>query len=157
MKVLYDALPNEYTKFKYSHKTTSTDATSLSDLPACPLCSTATDSLSHLFCNCRHHDILPLRQQLTHQISQILRHTHINNPLYASTQLLITTVLSTFNSTTPDHRILLGLIHLPSLHEPLDPLPFVKTLLQDIVKLTAPFLRQCWKKYCELTHSPSSL
>ena len=51
LKVLYDALPNSYTKHKYTTKPRSTNQ-SLSptdDMPTCTLCNTsAADSLSHL-------------------------------------------------------------------------------------------------------------
>ena len=157
MKILYDALPNEYTKFKYAIKpNTAEHPYSQSDLPACPLCLTTTDSLSHLFCNCPHPEITTLRHHLIHRISLIKLHTPISNPIYSLTHHLTNLILSTFNSNLPDHRILLGLFHLPSLPTPLAPLLSIKPPLQDIVHLTAPFLRDCWKKYCEFTHPPHS-
>ena len=74
LKVLYDALPNGYTKHKYATKPRHTIQSPFTndDMPVCALCSTsAADSLSHLLCNCPHPQLHSMRQQLTHTLTNI--------------------------------------------------------------------------------------
>ena len=158
LKVLYDALPNDYTKYKYATKPSQDNPQTPQDpnLPACPLCASTNDSLSHLFCQCTHPSILPLRQHMLRELSHLLPSTNISNPLYLATQQLLSYVLSSIHSPLPDHRTLLGLFHIPSLHAPLPPYRSTATIMHTILSITAPFLRTTWKTYCDITHSPTS-
>ena len=98
---------NSYTKHIYTTKPRSTTQ-SLSpneEIPACALCRTSTaDSLSHLLCSCPHPDLQSIRQQLIHTLNNITTSTPSTHPSYFSTKYLISSILSKFSSSTPDHR-----------------------------------------------------
>ena len=92
LKVLYDALPNSYTKHKYTTKPRSSNQSPSpnDDIPTCTLCNTsAADSLSHLLCNCPHPQLHSIRQQLTHTLNNITTSTPSTHPSYFSTQYII--------------------------------------------------------------------
>ena len=123
MKVLYDALPNDYTKYKYAIKTSLDNLPTPIDpnLPPCPLCATSNDSLSHLLCNCTHPTILTYRTQLIHQLNKLKYHSHIDSPHFPAIHQITSILLANIDSPHPDHRNLLGLFHIPSLPSPLPP------------------------------------
>ena len=84
-KVLYDALPNEFTKYKYALKIPPDyDPNNDPHLPACPLCSSCVDSLSHLFCNCPDPSVSSLRSKLISDLHSLTTNTHPAHPSYTS-------------------------------------------------------------------------
>ena len=159
-KALYNALPNEYTKYKYATRTQrdlqSPPITPL-DLPLCPLCSNELDSLSHVLCTCTHPTIIELRKKVTHHLHKIVASTHPNNPTFFTTQYIITAILSNFTSSTPDHRNLLGLFYPPYLSIPLPQHKVITAIFLPIVRITAPYIHDVWKTYNTITHPPTSI
>ena len=155
-KTLYNALPNAYTKHKYStnsSRNTTSQPSTPNDLPLCPLCSTDYDSLSHLLCACTHNEITPpLRSTTINRLRSLASSTHPNNPAYFLTQLVTTIILSNFTSDNPDHRTLLGLLHAPTLLPHITNPKAHKKLLANILTITAPFIVATWKTYNTLTH-----
>jgi hypothetical protein len=109
-KTLYDALPNEYTKYKYS-TTHAPDYDPNNDpyIPVCPLCSTSADSLTHLFCNCPDPTIATIREKLSSQLQALNYNTHPSHPAYLTIKTLVSIISDNFISTPCDHRNLLGL------------------------------------------------
>ena len=156
-KTLYNALPNAYTKHKYtnnpSHNIHSQPLTPV-DLPLCPLCTSATDSLSHLFCSCPHTDITSLRSTALHRLRTLASSTHPNHPSYFLTQFIITTILSNLTSANPDHRTLLGLFHAPTILSHLTNTKLLTKLLSSILNITSHYMTATWKIYNTLTHPP---
>ena len=114
-KVLYDALPNEITKYKYSFKVPPDyDPNNDPNLPTCPLRSTYTDSLSHLFCNCSDPSIFSLRSKLISDLHALPTNTHPSHPSYPSLHPIIAIIVQTFYPC--DHRNLLGLFTTSSIN-----------------------------------------
>ena len=156
MKTLYDALPNDYTKYKYASNTNKDQYPSSSqdpNHPACPLCATSNDSLSHLFCQCPHPHTKMLRDTLTRKLLTLGTSMHYSNPLLSPVQQLTNLILLNFTSTYPDHRNLLGLYHTPTQIAPHHPLSSLKAALKIILPETVPFIQEVWKFYCMSTHS----
>ena len=151
LKFLYNALPNLYSKHKYSTKHQNTDSQH-DDLPLCPLCNQQADSLSHLYCHCTHQDI---QQQRTHLITNIKK-TYLNtNPLTHDTTSLtqISNLISeTITNTVPDHRCLLGLVHTHHL-PPHKPFHEIVKAYQSIAQHTIPYISTIWKTYCTISHN----
>ena len=85
MKTLYDALPNDYTKYKYASNTNKDQYPSSSqdpNHPACPLCATRNDSLSHLICQCPHPHTKMLRLRTSTEEQLIVPYTYRAHHLY---------------------------------------------------------------------------
>ena len=156
IKVLYDALPNAYTKYKYSSSITrppTPPPQTPADLPLCSLCTMMTDSLSHLLCSCTHPSIDDLRKKLHHQLHALIQHSNPNHSNYFPLKQIISNITSNFNSLTPDHRSLLGLFHAPSLPEPIPNHLVLTSIFTNILPLTASFISAAWKIYNDITHS----
>ncbi len=154
MKVLYDALQNDYTKYKYAIKPSLDNPITPLDpnLPPCPLCATSNDSLSHLLCSCTHPIILTYRTQLIHRLNKLKSQSHINSPHFPVTHQITSNILANIDSPHPDHRNLLGLFHIPSLPSPFPPLATMRKTLHEVITITAPFIKHAWTTYCDLTH-----
>ena len=157
LKVLYDALPNAYTKHKYSlsRTTSSTQPSPILD-PLCPLCCVENDSLSHLLCSCTHTPLAPFRRQLTRSLLHLQHNSHLNSPDYFPQHNIISTLIANFDSPSPDHRNLLGLFHIPSLCIELPQYRSLTKFFYKVVAITAPYISAVWKLYNDLTHSPST-
>ena len=154
-KTLYNALPNAYTKYKYTNNTQNkslSPSSTSNDLPLCPLCSSAADSLSHLICSCPHPNLTRPRNDAIHQLRKLTTATHPTHPNYIHTKLIMATILSNFTSHAPDHRTLLGLLHTPSLTALPPAHLHLTTLLSDIINITAPYIAAAWKIYNRITH-----
>ena len=156
MKTLYDALPNDYTKYKYASRPQRTNYESGSqdpNLPICPLCATFIDSLSHLFCQCTYSPLSLLRDELTRKLSTLVTSIHYSNPLIFPVRQLTNLIIHNFSAPQPDHRNLLGLFHPPTQFDQAQSLSPLKSALRLILPETIPFLQQAWKLYCAYTHS----
>ena len=155
-KVLYDALPNDHTKHKYSSSSHTQDFQSQDqlDLPPCPLCKTTFDSLTHLFTQCTHESVLPLRNNLLSKLSshsQSIPHMH---PLSFPTKQLTTLILTNLTSTISDHRSLLGLFPTHHLNTAQLDFPTARKIVKQLSQLTIPYLNTVWSVYCSYTHPP---
>ena len=151
LKFLYNALPNLYTKHKYSNNHQSTESQH-DDLPPCPLCNQQADSLSHLYCHCTHQEIQQQRTILLTNIKKTILNTNpLTNDTTSLTQLsnLITEIMS---NPVPDHRCLLGLV--PTQHLlPHKPFKEIIKAYQSIVYHTIPYISAIWKIYCTISHN----
>ena len=153
-KTLYDALPNEYTKYKYS-TTHAPDYDPNNDpyIPVCPLCSTSADSLTHLFCNCPDPTIATIREKLSSQLQALNYNTHPSHPAYLTIKTLVSIISDNFISTPCDHRNLLGLFANSQLNAIQSDFPLLRSALKLIANLTIPYIKEVWTKYCSHTHT----
>ena len=72
---------------------------------------------------------------------------------YFPTQFLISTLLSNFTTSTPDHRNLLGLFHVPTLTTKLPDFTILTPVFKEILNVTAPYITIVWKVYNDITHT----
>ena len=159
LKFLYNALPNAYTKHKYStlsSSLSSTESSQRDDLPMCPLCNEQPDSLSHLYCKCRNPDIVNMRNTLITNIQKITLTTNIHANDIPMTTHIINLITDNLHHTTSDHRCLLGLVPI-SILPPSARFTTIHKAYQLIIKQTVPYISLIWKTYCSLTHNTDDL
>ena len=155
-KVLYDALPNEFTKYKYSMKLPPDyDPQSDPDLPACPLCHTCADSLSHLFCNCPDPTISTVRSKLISDLHSLPTNIHPTHPSFPSLPPVLALIMTNFYNSPSDHRNLLGLFKLSTISPLQQPFTNMRSALTQVALYTIPYLQTVWKLYCTQLHNSS--
>ena len=156
-KILYDALPNAYTQYKYSRPTQQDlSQNSDPDLPACPLCFKTHDSLSHTFLQCQHESLYSLRQKLITQFPQHLHSIHYADPIRFPTHTIINLLINNFENNPPDHRVLLGLFPSSIFSNNTIDFPTARTIFKKLSPNIFNFLHETWITYNEITHPSGS-
>jgi hypothetical protein len=144
-KTLYNALPNAYTQYKYALPGQQDfSQTTAADLPACPLCSTTHDSLSHTFLQCQQDSLLAHRQNLITHFHQHLRSIHYADPIRPPTQYLTNLLITKFDESPPDHRFLLGLFSSSTLSDANIDFPTARSIFKKLSPYIFSFLHSTW-------------
>ena len=156
-KVLYDALPNEFTKYKYSLKLPHDyDPHNDPDFPACPLCSSCNDSLTHLFCNCPDPTISAMRTKLISNLHSLPTNVKPTHPSYPSLSPILSLIMHNFDNPSADHRNLLGLFQLSTISSLQQPFNTIRAALKQVSFYSIPYIQTVWKVYCTQLHNPST-